>query len=92
MFKKALSPSTNVVVAAGTTRTIGFPLIAAVGSKVKPAGCASIPAKIAARRTEMKVKKAEAVASLESVSNVRGKEQIQEMTVMMAEKPIVQTE
>ena len=38
------------------------------------------------------MKKAESDANLERVSNVLGKEQTQEMTIMIAEKPIVQTE
>ena len=38
------------------------------------------------------MKKAESDASLERVSKVLGKEQTQEMTVMIAAKPIVQTE
>ena len=49
-----------------------------------------MPAKIAARRTEINVKKAEKVASFERVSKVRGKEQSQDMTAMMTEKLIVQ--
>ena len=39
----------------------------------------------------MKVKKAEAVASFERVSNVRGKEQIQEIIAVIAPKPTVHT-
>lgn len=48
-----------------------------------------MPAKAAARITLMKVKKAERVANLESVSNVRGKEQMNEMSAPMAAKPTV---
>ena len=44
-----------------------------------------MPAKMAARRTETKVKKAEKVASLDKVLKVRGSEQTQESTVQMAE-------
>ena len=54
-------------------------------------GWASIPAKMAANRTETKVKKAERVASLERVSNVRGREQKKERTAQIAEKPTVHT-
>ena len=50
-----------------------------------------MPAKMAARRTETKVKKAERVASLESVLNVLGSEQTKEMTAKMAAKPTVHT-
>ena len=50
-----------------------------------------MPAKMAARRTEMKVKKAEKVASLDRALKVLGSEQSQERTVQMAEKPTVQT-
>ena len=38
----------------------------------------------------MKVKNADNVANLDSALNVRGSEQIQEMTAATAEKPIVQ--
>ena len=51
-----------------------------------------MPEKIAASRTEMNVNTAEAVAPLERAPKVRGREQIQEMTATMAEKPMVQTE
>lgn len=44
---------------------------------------------MAARRTEMKVKKADAVASLESALKVRGKEQNQQMMVAMTAKTTV---
>ena len=88
MFRKALSPFVKVVPAAGTSKTMGLPLTLAVGSKVNPAGCSSIPAKMAARRTDTKVKNAESVASLERVLNVLGKEQTHEMTVMITEKEI----
>lgn len=40
----------------------------------------------------MKVKNAESVANLERVSNVRGSEQTQEITVMIAENEIVHRE
>ena len=40
----------------------------------------------------MKVKNAESVANLERVSNVRGSEQTQEMTVMIAENEMVHRE
>ena len=41
--------------------------------------------------TEMNVKNAEALASLERVEKVLGKEQNQQMTVTMAANPTVQT-
>ena len=49
-------------------------------------------AKMIASSTEMNVKNADAVASLESVSKVLGNEEIKEMIVMIAEKPIVHIE
>lgn len=49
-----------------------------------------MPAKIVARRTETKVKKAEKVASRARALNVRGNEQIQEIMAAMAENPMVQ--
>ena len=39
----------------------------------------------------MKVKRADAVAIFDSVSNVRGREQKKEITAVMAPKPTVQT-
>lgn len=48
-----------------------------------------MPAKMAARRTEMNVKNAERVASFDRVLNVLGSEQTKEMTAKMAEKPTV---
>lgn len=90
-------PDTKVVPTAGTMRTSGLPpiftpfLLTWFGSGVKPAGCSSTPAKIAARMTLTKVKKAERVASLERVSKVRGSEQTNEMSAPMAAKPTVQT-
>lgn len=51
-----------------------------------------MPLKMVASNTEMKVKRADAVAPLDKAPNVRGREHIQEMTATMAEKPIVQTE
>ena len=61
--------------AAGTARTRGSPPPVPVaetylGSGLYLAGRPSIPAKMAARMTEMKVKKAETVANLARVSNV----------------------
>lgn len=50
----------------------------------------STPAKTAARSTEINVKNADKVASFESVSNVLGKEQKNEMIAVIAENPTVQ--
>ena len=44
-----------------------------------------------ANRTETKVKKADSVANLDKVSNVRGSEQSQETMTVIAENPTVQT-
>lgn len=94
MFKKAFIPLTKVVPAAGMTNTMGLPVRSPVGPPPgvsNPAGCLSIPAKIAASRTEMKVKSAESVASFDRVSNVRGNEHAQDRTAQIAENPTVQT-
>ena len=48
-----------------------------------------MPAKMAANKTEMKVKNAESVANLDKVSKVRGREQSQETIIIMTEKPTV---
>lgn len=48
-----------------------------------------MPANTVARSTETNVKSAETVARRARAENVRGSEQIHEMTAMMAEKPIV---
>lgn len=76
--------------------TIGLPKGSAVpvvgsvvGSALKPAGWAWIPAKIVAKMTEMKVKAADAVPSFESMLKVRGSDDIQQITVMMAPKDTV---
>lgn len=50
-----------------------------------------MPAKMVARSTLIKVKKADAVASRERAENVRGSEQKKAITAMIAEYPIVQT-
>lgn len=49
-----------------------------------------MPAKIMASRTEMNVKSAENVATLDRASNVRGSEQIHETIPVTTEKTIVQ--
>ena len=54
-------------------------------------GWSSIPAKMVARMTDMKVKKAENPAKVESVPNVRGREQAQDAMATMAENTMVQT-
>ena len=51
-----------------------------------------MPANIIASSTERKVKNADAVASLESVSNVLGSDDTKLMIAMIAEKPIVHME
>ena len=90
MFKNAFIPLMNVVPAAGTTSTVGSPTRRPLFPPVLyPAGWASIPAKIAARTTEMNVKRADRVASFERVSKVLGKEQKKHTTPMMAAKPTV---
>jgi hypothetical protein len=50
-----------------------------------------MPAKMAARTTLIKVKKADAAANLDKVLNVRGREQAHDTTAMMALSPTVQT-
>ena len=89
MFIKALIPATKVVPAAGTARTMG-----SIGPSFAgyPLGWSMTPLKAAARMTETKVNRAEAVAPLERAPKVRGSEQIQETTATIAEKPMVQTE
>jgi len=54
-----------------------------------PKGCGSMPEKIVARSTEMKVKKAERSASVERPANVRGNEQIQQIMAETMEKTTV---
>jgi hypothetical protein len=85
MFMKAFMPATKVVPAAGIAYTVGSPNLG------YPFGWASIPAKMVASNTEMKVKNAERVASFASVSKVLGREQTKDTTAIIAEKPIVQT-
>lgn len=48
-----------------------------------------MPAKTAAKKTEIKVKKADKVASLESVSDVLGKEHKKDINAMIAENAAV---
>ena len=94
MFRKAFIPLTKPVPAAATVRTLGSPTSRPFGPPVLyPAvPCLpSTPAKTAARSTEMKVKNAERVASLDRVSKVLGREHTQESTAQIAENPTVQT-
>ena len=96
MFKKAFMPLTNPVPAAGMTNTMGLPVSSPL---FPPPGLLnpsiwflpSMPAKTAARSTEMNVKKADRVASLDRVSKVLGSEQKKERTAQIAEKPTVHT-
>jgi len=83
-------PDTKVVPAIGIAVTMGFPPTAAFGFGSYPAGWGSIAAKIVARSTEMKVKKAERVAAIDSVSNVRGNEKTQEITAATTVQTMVQ--
>ena len=48
-----------------------------------------MPAKMVARSTDRKVKKAETVASLASALKVRGSEHTHETIAIIAEKPMV---
>lgn len=86
MFKKAFMPLTNDVPLAGMTSTVGSPSAAEY-----PAGWSSTEANTAARTTEMKVKNAERVATLDSVLNVRGSEKHQEMMATTSENTTVHT-
>jgi predicted regulator of amino acid metabolism with ACT domain len=56
-----------------------------------PAGFWPIPEKIAAKMTEMKVKRAEKVATFAKVEKVLGSEAKNEIAAVMAENPIVQS-
>ena len=90
-------PATKPVPAAATVKTLGSPvsnpLLPPPGESYPATPCLpSTPAKIAARSTEMKVKKADNVASLDRVSNVRGNEHTKESTAQIAENPTVQRE
>jgi hypothetical protein len=95
MFKKALIPATKVVPATGTAYTVGSPPLSPVsgmielGSGLYSYGWASIPAKMVASRTEMKVKNAEAVPNFDKALKVLGREQIQQISVAMTAKTIV---
>lgn len=84
IFKNAFMPATNETPFTGIAVTVGSPI-----STVYPAGCSSIPAKIAAKSTEMKVKNADAVPSLERVEKVRGMEKKKQITAEMTEKMTV---
>lgn len=86
MFKNAFIPCTNVVPLAGMASTIGFPL-----AGVYFAGWSSIPAKMHAKMTETKVKKADRVATLDNVLNVRGNEKKNEIMATIAENATVHT-
>jgi hypothetical protein len=83
MFMKAFIPRTKLVPLAGIARTVGSPSLG------YPAGLPSAPEKAAAKMTEMKVNNAEKVAILASPLKVRGIEAANEMTAVMAAKPIV---
>ncbi len=100
MLRYASIPATKVVPAAGTTKINGLPpgtktplALVCDGTGEYPAvPCwPSAPAKAAARMTETKVKKAETVANLESMSNVRGIEQSHEMQAPITPQTMVQT-
>lgn len=56
-----------------------------------PLGWSSAPAKMAASKTLMNVKKAEAAPALDRVLKVLGSEQMKETTAPIAAKPMVQT-
>src|SRR4051812_35335847 len=79
-------PLTKVVPLGGMARKIGSP-----SAGVYPLGWSSTPAKTAARMTEMKVKNADKVATLDRVLNVRGSEKIHEMMATISENTTVQT-
>jgi len=89
MFMKAFMAATYPVLAAGTASTMGSIGPLAIGY---PFGCASMPAKIVASMTEIKVNTAEAVAPLDSALKVRGSEHTHDMHATMAEKPMVHIE
>lgn len=96
MLRNAPRPATNVVPKTGMAVTIGLPNGNAApvsgsvaGSARKPAGWLSMPAKIVAKMTEIKVNAADAVPSFESMLKVRGKDDNQQITVMMAPKDTV---
>lgn len=96
MLRKAFMPETKLVPLTGMARTMGSPPVwVTPPALVKmefgfhPAGWSSTAEKMVARMTEMKVKKADAKASLESMSKVRGSEHSQEMIIMMTEKMTV---
>lgn len=75
---------TNEVPLTGIAVTIGDPRAA-----LKPAGSFWMPAKMVASSTEMKVKKADAVPSLDIMLNVRGSEATKQMTVTTTLKTTV---
>lgn len=74
---------TNVVLAVGKAVTIGFPPLL---DESNPAGSPWMPAKMVARRTEMKVKAADAVPSLLNMLKVRGREHSQQTMATMMPK------
>lgn len=86
MFMNAFIPDTKLVPAIGTASTSTAPYSG------QPLGCASIPAKMAAKTTEMKVKNADPVPIMARVLNVRGIEQMNAIVAVMALKPMVQIE
>lgn len=84
---------TKVVLAVGKAVTMGFPPTLATPAGVvyeslgsNPAGSPWIPAKMVARRTEMKVKAADAVPSLLNMLKVRGREHSQQTMATMMPK------
>ena len=83
MFMNADMPVTRVVLLGVQAEMIGSP------AEGYPAGLFSRPAKRVAKKTEMKVKKAEKKPSLESILKVRGKEPNQLMIVTIAAKSTV---
>lgn len=95
MFRKAFIPATKVTPLTGSAVTIGSPPWMPVtgsmklGSGLYPAGWASIPAKIAAKRTEMNVKKADPVPNFDKALKVLGSENTQQMIVAMTAKTTV---
>ena len=95
MFRKALIPATNVVPLGGTANTVGAPPLRPVseitefGSGLYSYGWASIPANMAANRTDINVKNAEPVPSFDKALKVLGREQTQQMSVAMTANTIV---
>ena len=83
MFMNADMPVTRVVDLGVQIDTMGSP------SDGYPAGFPWAPANAVARKTDVKVKKAEAKPSLDSMLNVRGNEPSQLTAVMATAKATV---